>query len=187
MSSASEVLVSAATYDEHGWCTDALGAWPVDGCTSLLAPTPSSAFAVERWDHQARRFFGCEFTTSPAKRYEAGWPVLDRGFLELRRAGHDVTSRVEVRTFPAAREPALVARAAMAAAAMGGAGFDVLVRRTQRLWQLRAEAPLLDEDAEELAAAVLASVMLGPILARDGALFGVKTARERLERRRRRP
>jgi hypothetical protein len=48
------------------------------------------------------------------------------------------------------------------------------------MWILETEG---DDDRVALRlAAILAGVLLGPILAPDGALIGPKTARERLER-----
>jgi hypothetical protein len=58
---------------------------------------------------------------------------------------------------------------------MGGAGFDVLIARARRVWQLRG-----DDGPALLTAAVLASVFLSPILSPAGKLFGVKGAREAL-------
>jgi len=178
------VLAPPSTFDEHGRCVDLLEPWPVMDCTSVLAPDRDARFATDRWSHQARRFFGCELIGHPEKRYDAGTPTDDAGILELRREPAAPSARVRIQTFPIARTPATLASAQAAAVSMGGAGFDVLVKRTQRIWQLRlaAEGPR-DGVTEELVAAILASVLLGPILARDGKLFGVKTARERLARR----
>jgi hypothetical protein len=100
---------------------------------------------------------------------------------------------VVVVTAPIERAPALLDAARAAVLAMGGAGFDVLVARARRVWQVVAldvddRGPCEDGHSmdavalELLVAAVFASTLLGPVLAPDGALFGVKTARERLGR-----
>jgi hypothetical protein len=65
-------------------------------------------------------------------------------------------------------------------ARMGSTGLALLARRCATVWVVEREGP---DDALALRlAAILASLLLGPIFDREAqALFGVKTARERLE------
>jgi len=91
---------------------------------------------------------------------------------------------VLVVTVPIERASNVRAAALAGAAAIGGAGFDALVARARRVWQVRRE-PEEGSDARAplLLSAVLASVFLGPIVPPGGGtIFGVKGARERLEK-----
>jgi hypothetical protein len=64
----------------------------------------------------------------------------------------------------------------------GTFGLARLARRCGMVWIIAAEGA---DDALALRlAAILASILLGPILPLDGEIFGVKTARERLKRAR---
>ena len=68
------------------------------------------------------------------------------------------------------------------ARAIGGAGFDVLVGRTRRVWQI-ATSRVSGDDARAplVVAAVAASILLAPIVPPEGgAIVGVKGARVRL-------
>ncbi|MFO0678801.1 MAG: hypothetical protein U0169_19880 [Polyangiaceae bacterium] len=61
------------------------------------------------------------------------------------------------------------------------AGMAALAARCPSVWEFEADT----DDVHALAlAAVLATVFLGPVLAPDGTVFGVRTARERLASRR---
>lgn len=168
-------------FDEQGFFEGAVEPWPAGEVHTVLSPERTGAFAVERWDHQARRFFACRMTMSPAKRYDAGWPVADIGILAVADLASEEEHAVLGCTVPVERAPTILLAARASASAMGGAGFDVLVERTKRVWQLR---PARESEAYWAlrAATVLASSLLGPILTPDGQLIGVKTARERLER-----
>jgi hypothetical protein len=92
---------------------------------------------------------------------------------------------VLVVTVPVERAPSVRAAANRGAAAIGGAGMDVLVARARRLWQVRAAVPEGGDARAPLAvAAVLASVHGAPIVPPDEVtIFGVKGARLRLEAR----
>ncbi len=105
-----------------------------------------------------------------------GSPALGVGGVDRRR--------VRVITVPLDRAPQ--ARAAALAIARGptGGGFEALILRAKRLWQIGVPADAKAGARPAIAAAtVLASVLLAPILPPgEAVLFGVKTARERLER-----
>jgi hypothetical protein len=119
------------------------------------------------WDAQARRFFGATLAVSPAG---------DR--LAVTPDGHAVASRaVRVRSATEAD----YALATEAEARMSGGGLGLLARRCAMIWEVTREA---DPDSDALrVAALLASVLLGPIVDAHGPqIFGVKTAREMLAR-----
>src|SRR5207245_152176 len=67
--------------------------------------------------------------------------------------------------------------------AIGGAGFELLVPRTRTVWQVDARPVAgMDTRAPIVIAALLASVLLAPVVPPEGgAIFGVKGARLRLE------
>ena len=86
---------------------------------------------------------------------------------------------------PLDRARAVLEAAREGVRAIGGAGFDVLLGRARRLWQVSDRLPS-DGDARAplLLAAVMASVLLAPIVPPGGGvIFGVKGARDRLEQR----
>ncbi|MSP26050.1 MAG: hypothetical protein EXR75_13000 [Myxococcales bacterium] len=174
-------------FDEYGWLVaSALPLLPALACFSVFAPEPDSNFDGPRWDHAARRFFGVSLTISPPKSYPSGTaPLVDAATLAVTVLGAAAAlATVRVTTLPIERAPGLRIAAERAVAEMGGAGFDVLLRRARRLWQIEcsATAPHAAKVAAVAVAAVLANVTLGPILPPEGrAMFGVKGARLRLE------
>ncbi|GAC1363177.1 MAG: hypothetical protein NVSMB47_15010 [Polyangiales bacterium] len=143
----------------------------VDAGWSLLSPEPAPALDAELLRRQAKRFFAAELGAFGPFAID----VLDV-------LGH--TTRVAVTTCAVGDAPELLDASHAAMAALGGSGFQHLVARAVRVWQF-ASTPLTgdDERAPLLLAAVTSSVLLAPIVAPGGsAIFGVKTARERLEK-----
>lgn len=171
-------------YDENGWAVGVVEAWAPGACWTLLSPQLSSRIDAARLAHQARRFFSTELTLlSPEKHYPAdGWPLADCATVRL--SVGEVTTEVALLTLPPARAPQAMAAADRGVVAIGGAGFDVLVKRTQRVWQIAAEPVTGDGRGPLLMAAILASLLLAPVVPPTvDAIFGVKGARERLARR----
>jgi len=117
---------------------------------------------VPAWDAHASRFFDTRLAAATSAR-----------LLVTPASGAPGERRVEVR--PREAEDLALAEAADAS----GTGLAMLARRCPRVWLVPREA---DADAIALRlAAILASVLLGPILdARGPELFGVKTARAKL-------
>jgi hypothetical protein len=120
------------------------------------------------WDAQSRRFFGATLAVS-----------ADGGRLAVTPVGQAPAERaVRAR----AANDGDYALAAEAEARMSGGGLGQLARRCPVVWEVAREA---DPDPDALRiAAVLASMLLGPIVdpgaERGPAIFGVKTAREKL-------
>jgi hypothetical protein len=163
------------SFDEQGWFVGVLEPLPTAQSFTLFSPEPSSRMDSDRWNQHAKKFFGASIGTAPSKRYDTGWPMVDRATLTIGRA--DCLPRsVELHTLPPARAAEALASARRAAIDMGGAGFDVLIARTKRIWQLPGDDPW----TALLASAVIASVLLAPILTPGGKMFGVKGAREAL-------
>ncbi len=168
-------------FDENGWASDAVSAEPVARSWTLMSPEDSSRMIEARWAHQARRFFSAALTLRPTKHYPGnGWPLADRAIVQLTAAGGE-RSEVTLLTLPLARAPLTMVAAKRAVAAIGGAGFDALLPRTQRVWQVAAEPCSGDPRGPLLLGAILASLLLAPLLPPTAdAIFGVKGARERL-------
>ena len=125
---------------------------------------------VAAWDGQAQRFF----STQLALLGQAG-----DGEARIRvtpPSGAPGERVLSVRP----REAADLALAEEAEVRANGGGMVLLARRGQAVWRVAREG---DDDRLALRLAmVVASVVLGPILdARGPDLFGVKTARARLE------
>ncbi|MBI4950536.1 MAG: hypothetical protein HY908_00740 [Myxococcales bacterium] len=172
--------------DQHGWVVGAVVPLPPERAYSVLVPEPSSAIDAVRWAAQAARFFAAALAVEPAKRYPAGgWPRVDRAAVRVGPLVETAVAEVPrgvvaLATLPLSDAPLVRAQAERGVAAMGGAGFDVLLARATRLWQLDA-VPLEGEPgAALLVAALLASLALGPVVAPDGAVLGVKGCRGRL-------
>jgi hypothetical protein len=162
----------ALDLDENGWASGAVAALPLAEAWTLLSPDASARVDAARWAHQARTFFQQALSVAQDKRYPAGtFPLADA--LDVEALG----ARVRVVTLPADRCPEALRAGALGAQAIGGAGFDALVPRTRRVWQIVGTS----EPAPLLVAAVLASLFLAPVVPPGGGtIFGVKGARERL-------
>lgn len=133
----------------------------------VLSPEPIARVDPQRWAHQARTFLDAEVSAH-------GDLVSDTIELTVEPA-----SRVTVMTFPIDVCPEVIAAANRAVDAIGGAGMDVLVARAQRVWQIPRSVEG-DRRAPLVVAALLASVLLGPIV--DGeAIYGIRGAKLRLQ------
>jgi hypothetical protein len=127
------------------------------------------------WDAQARRFFGASLTV----RLGESEALSDGGArIAVTPEGAPQAER-NVRARRATDADYALARDAEVR--MSGGGLGSLARRCPVVWEVEREA---DSDPDALrVAAVLASVLLGPIVdARGPDIFGVKTAREKLSR-----
>ena len=147
-----------------------------DEAFTIFSPDGAPRVEKARWTHQARTFLEAEVVVVG----DVNGMQAETAMLEL-----DVmpSSRVEVRTFPRADAPELIEAAERGVRVIGGAGFDALVARTQRIWQVSIRSTG-DARAPLVVAAMLASVLLGPIVPPDEeTIFGVKGARMRLQAR----
>jgi hypothetical protein len=147
---------------------------------SIFSPEASPRVESARWTHQARTFLEADVVLIG----DVSGTLPDIALIELDVASATGSAtRVAVRTFPIALEPELLAAADRGVRAIGGAGFDALVARAQRVWQVPI-AVEGDDRAPLVVAALLASVLLGPIVPPDEeTIFGVKGARLRLQAR----
>lgn len=136
----------------------------LDACFLVFSQSKEATRDVAAWDAHAARFF----TT----RLQAG----EGDAILVTHGGGGSAEPVRVVARP--REASDLALADQAEARTGG-GLGRLAHRCPTVWLVERRA---DEDAAALRlAAILASVLLGPILdARVPELLGVKTARARL-------
>ncbi len=169
--------------DRNGWASFRVEALPVSRAYTLLAPEPSARVDVALWAHKARMFFGATLELVQPKAYPGGEaPLADAVEIQIERKKGGATTRVRVVTLPVEEAPEARLAGEAGAAAIGGAGMDVLVQRARRVWQVSSDvAQGEDPDAPLALAAILASVLLAPIVPPGGGtIFGVKGARERL-------
>lgn len=143
--------------------------------------SPDAIFRVEpgRWAQQARTFLDAEVSVEGATEADIVFSIapLASG------SGPKDPTRVAVRTLPIGACPELLAAANRGVDAIGGAGMDVLVARAQRVWQVALVVDGGDARAPLVAAALLASVLLGPIVPPDEVtIYGVRGARVRLDK-----
>jgi hypothetical protein len=122
--------------------------------------------AAAEWKRAAERFFDTKLVVAPES-------------IEIEGAARRVTGRM--------RTPADLTDALAAETRTGFTGlYDLAERRCQVVWVVEREGLLVApkarglDDTALLIAAILASVCLGPILG-QGELFGVRTARAKLE------
>lgn len=155
---------------------------------SFELPAPSEAYTVfaqlrdARLDagaleRNAKQFFQTELHLTRPKAYGVVPPAVDGAHVVLVRGSQPTATRT---LFVRARSPEDLASAEAAERAMGGGGLSLLAKRcpTVVLVPLESEG----DEAALLLAAILASVLLGPIVAPGRPeIFGVRTARLKLE------
>ncbi len=129
----------------------------------VFSQQPEARVDFEAWRRNAERF--CRTALGLAEPARA-----DEARLVLEGATRLVRGRP--------REEADLRDALAAEERSGFTGMYDLARRCGSVWTVERQGPR--DRAALLAAAVMASVMLGPILT-DGELFGVRTARTKLE------
>ncbi len=142
---------------------------------TVFAQRSDARFDVVEWDQRARRFFDARVGLATPKSDDA--PSTDEGGVVIAHGDAPGTIRNVVARPRTARD---LEEAEAADARAGSPGLGLLARRCGYVFCVEATS---DDDRDALLlAAILASVMLGPILtpARD-RLIGVKTARSLLD------
>ena len=153
---------------------------------SLLSKDAVPTIEFGRWQAQARTFFDATIESSAVPNIvtAAASGVLSFELVFAWVCDPTMQTGVSIRSLPLEFAPSVVLAANEAVEAIGGAGMDVLVARATRLWQV-AERPSYGSEmrAPLVVAAILASVLLAPIVPPDGrSIFGVKGARMRLDK-----
>jgi hypothetical protein len=141
----------------------------------VFAQRADARIDIQAWGLHAERFFATRIGLADERPYPAGAPAA-RFVVAPTGAAAGIRS---VAARP--RDAEDLSIAADADALAGGTGLALLARRCDMVWLVSREG-----DADTLAlrlAAILAGVLLGPILDTSAfELFGVKTARAKLER-----
>jgi hypothetical protein len=159
--------------------------WAVSEAWSLLAPDARPLVDPARWSQQARTLLAAEVTPVELE-VDAGGELCSHARFVLDVAPLRAPARatqVQLVTLPLEAAPEVQAAARLGVAAIGGAGFDVLLERARRLWQVHT-VPLSGPEtrAPLVVAALLAFVLYAPLLPPGGgAIGGLKFARTRLE------
>jgi hypothetical protein len=139
-----------------------------------------AALEVAMLKAQASRFFGAKLGITVEKTYTDVLPEADAARVVL--ASDEGTASGTRLCFGRRADERDHAAAEAAEQRQGTTGMSLLARRCGTVWLVTRES---DDDRVALTiAAVLASAFLGPILAPSGdELFGVRTARMKLEGR----
>jgi hypothetical protein len=147
----------------------------------VFAQRADARIDIGGWSAQAERFFATRLGLAEDRRYdpERDAPARDEARFVVAPAGEAPGIRLASGR-PRTHEDLALAVDADGRAGPGGTGLALVARRCQTVWLVCRET-----DPDPLAlrlAAILASVLLGPILdVRMPELFGVKTARAKLE------
>ncbi len=158
---------------------DAAESLPLRPSFLVFAQPGNASIDIAAWRAHAKRFFATDIGLSTDKRYPNGAPKVDAANIVL-SGPKGAGSRLCVAA-PRSDDDLVLAERADASSPTAGGGLADLARRCPTVWRVEAVS---DEDALSLTlTAILASVLLGPIVSVDGqALFGVRTAREKLDR-----
>jgi hypothetical protein len=161
---------------------------PLEASFAVFAQARDASVDIDAWNRHAERFFATRLGLTEERRGPAA-NVDVVGFVIAPSSGRPAVRRAFAR--PAQEDD--YARAEAAEAGAAGTGLARLARRCGMLWLVeRVDATESAGGETEggsdrtalLLAAILASVLLGPILdGRAPELFGVKTARAKLEAR----
>jgi hypothetical protein len=155
---------------------------------ALLSPPRSGAYAVfaqrkdarleaDLWRRHASQFFGTELRFPVPKKYVFDPPESDVAEVVIAPSTRPPATRL---CYARPRTDDDLAAAEEADIRAGSNGLGLLARRCSTVWLVSAEKE--DDQAALQIAAIVASVVLGPILSPGGTeLFGVRTARLKLE------
>jgi hypothetical protein len=134
---------------------------------------------IDAWNAHAERFFATRIGLTEDRRYPPASAVPRSDAVRFVIAPHGQPSAIRA-AFARPRDDEDLALAEAADARSGFTGLALLARRCPTVWRVEREGAT-DLMALRLCA-VLASVLLGPILdSRTRELFGVKTARAKID------
>lgn len=145
---------------------------------TVFAQRNDAILEANLWERHASQFFSTKVGLTIEKKYgDIAPPIVD--------AARVVVAPPEVPPgtrfcYARPREDDDFDAADAADARAGSTGLDLLAKRCGYVWLVAAEGE--DDRLAMLLAAIIASVVLGPILSPDQqTLFGVRTARSKLE------
>jgi hypothetical protein len=147
---------------------------------TVFAQRDNAVLDVAALKSQAGRFFEAKLGLTVDKRYHDALPSSDAARIVLAR--DDGTASGTRLCFGRAADANDYAAAEVAENRQNTSGMSLLAHRCRTVWLVTLES---DDDRVALTiAAILASFLLGPILSPAGdELFGVRTARMKLEGR----
>jgi hypothetical protein len=148
------------------------------GAFTVFAQRTDARVELSTWQRHAEQFFDARLGLTTDKRYRAPtFPTVDAALVVLAPRAAEGGTRL---CYGRPRTDDDLRAAEDADARAGNTGLGLLARRCDSVWLVVTESK--DDQTALLLSAILASVVLGPILAPDQqALFGVKTARAKLE------
>ncbi len=155
--------------------------WPREAAFVVFAQRADARIDIAGWSAHAERFFSTRLGLAEDRTVRSGArrTPARRGALRHRPGGGGAGIR-SASARPRVDDDLALAVDADGRIGPGGTGLALVARRCQTVWLVVRET-----DADPLAlrlAAILASVLLGPILdVRVPELFGVKTARAKLD------
>ena len=153
-----------------------------DGALTVFAQRTDATLEALVWEQHASRFFSARVGLAVDKRAAFDDPpALDAARVVVAPNGAAPGTRF---CFARPRTDDDLHAAEVADARAGSPGLGLLARRCGYVWLVATEVEGADDDALALLlAAIIASVVLGPILTPSGkALMGPKSARLALER-----
>jgi hypothetical protein len=156
------------------------GAPTIDSAYLVFAQSADARVDIGAFSAHAERFFATRLGLTADKSYAPGQaPRSDDAGIVIAPDGETPGIR-HASARPRGDADLALAATADERAGPGGTGLALLARRCQTVWLV---SRVIDPDPLALRlAAILASVLLGPILdARVPEIFGVKTARAKLE------
>jgi hypothetical protein len=147
---------------------------------TVFAQQPNAALDIAALKAHAARFFAAKLGLTVDKSYGAEPPEVDAARIVL--ASDDGMAAGTRLCFARRTVGADLAAAEDAERVQRTHGMALLAQRCPMVWLVVRESP--DDRVALTLAAILASALLGPILAPEGdELFGVRTARLKLEGR----
>jgi hypothetical protein len=167
-----------ALLDERGILRpSALEPPPRSGAYTVFAQRRDARVEIELWERYAAQFFETRLGLTVPKRYDFDAPTVDAAHVVVLPPGGKEGIRLCYGRPRAADDLRAAEDADMRA---GSPGLGLLARRCTTVWLI--EPRVQADRLALLLAAILASVVLGPILSPDEReLFGVRTARAKLE------
>jgi hypothetical protein len=152
---------------------------PTPGVLIVFGQRTDARIDIDAWCAHAERFFATRLGLTEEKRYRPGDHAPRAAHARFVIAPRDGEPGIRAASAEP-RDDADLALAVEAEARANGAGLALLARRCPTVWRVAREAE--DDPLALRLAAILASVLLGPIVdPRVPEIFGVKTARAKLE------
>lgn len=147
----------------------------------VFAQRPDACLDMAAIKHQAARFFATKVGLSVEKKYRHDAPMTDAARLVV--ASDDGLAAGTRLCFGHAADMNDLAIVEEAERTQGSTGMALLAERCPTVWLIETQGGEEDRVAL-LLAAILASVLLGPIVPpRGDRVFGVRTARLELEKK----